>query len=182
MSDETVDQFVLKPRQRAVSCDFGVLEDDYIRDQVIDECYSSHLRAKVLFLLVKPIVCLFVCFFYFSLPSRHRISKSLLSPNTCPVRSPRFCVQGKVSSSTFLTRKEGTTDESEKHFGCYQLEHFNLYRESSVSDRSLGIVNSIYEGVIDGSLNTCLGSSLFFFFEKASLKYLLTRFRVLLFG
>ena len=90
MSDETVDQFVLKTRQRAVSCDFGVLEDDYIRDQVIDKCYSNHLRAKVLFLLVKPIVCLFVCF-YFSLPSR-RISKSLLSPNTCPVRSPRLCV------------------------------------------------------------------------------------------
>ena len=63
MSDETVDQFALKPRQRAVSCDFGVLEDDYIRDQVIDKCYSSHLRAKVLFLLVKPIVCLFVFFF-----------------------------------------------------------------------------------------------------------------------
>lgn len=62
MSDETVDQFVLKPRQRAMSCDFGVLEDDYIRDQVIDKCYSSHLRAKVLFLLVKPIVFLFVCF------------------------------------------------------------------------------------------------------------------------
>ena len=62
MSDETVDQFVLKPGQRAVSCDFRVLEDDYIRDQVIDKCYSSHLRAKVLFLLVKPIVCLFVFF------------------------------------------------------------------------------------------------------------------------
>ena len=122
------------------------------------------------FCLLNPLfVCLFVCFFYFSLPSRHRISKSLLSPNTCPVRSPRFCVQGKVSSSTFLTRKEGTTDESEKHFGCYQLEHFNLYRESSVSDRSLGIVNSIYEGVIDGSFNTCLGSSLFFFFLKKRL-------------
>lgn len=105
------------------------------------------------FCLLNPLFfCLFV--FYFSLPSHHRISKSLLSPNT--VRSPRFCVQGKVSSSTFLTRKEGTTDESEKHF--------NLHWESSVSDRSLGIVNSIYEGVIDGSLNTCLGSSLFFFF------------------
>ena len=136
------------------------------------------------FCLLNPLfVFLFVCFFfYFSLPSRHQISKSLLSPNTCPVRSPRWCVQGKLSSSTFLTRKEGTTDESEKHFGCYQLKHFNLHRESSISDRSLGIVNSIYEGVIDGSLNTCLGSSLGFFFEKASLKYLLTRFHVLLFG
>ena len=75
-------------------------------------------------------------------------------------------MQGKLSFSTFLTRKEGTTDESGKHFGCYQLEHFNVHRESSVSDRSLGIVNSIYEGVIDGRLNTCLGSSLYFFLEK----------------
>ena len=47
-SDETVDQFVYKLRQRAASCDFGVREDDYIRDQVIDKCYSSHLRSKFL--------------------------------------------------------------------------------------------------------------------------------------
>ena len=143
MSDETVDQFVLKPRQRAVSCDFGVLEDDYIRDQVIDKCYSSHLRAKVLFLLV--------CFFFFLL-----LAAVASSDLKVPIVS--------------------------QYLSCYQLEHFNLHRESSVSDRSLGIINSIYERVIDGSLNTCLGSSLYFFFEKASLKYLLTRFHVLLFG
>ena len=47
-SDETVDQFVCKLRQRAASCDFGEFEDDYIRDQVIDKCYSSHLRRKFL--------------------------------------------------------------------------------------------------------------------------------------
>ena len=48
VSDETVDQFLCKLRQRAASCDFGVREDDYIRDQVIDKCYSSHLRRKFL--------------------------------------------------------------------------------------------------------------------------------------
>ena len=47
-SDETVDQFVCRLRQRAASCDFGIREDDYIRDQVIDKCYSSHLRRKFL--------------------------------------------------------------------------------------------------------------------------------------
>ena len=26
---------------------FGVLEDDYIRDQVIEKCYSSHLTSQV---------------------------------------------------------------------------------------------------------------------------------------
>ena len=45
-SDETVDQFVCKLRKRAASCDFGEFENDYIRDQVIDKCYSSHLRRN----------------------------------------------------------------------------------------------------------------------------------------
>ena len=48
VSDETAEQFVCRLRQRAASCDFRVLEDDYIRDQVIDKCYSSHLRRKFL--------------------------------------------------------------------------------------------------------------------------------------
>ena len=47
-SAEAVDQFVSKFRQRAASCDFGVREDDYIRDQVINKCYSSHLCRKFL--------------------------------------------------------------------------------------------------------------------------------------
>ena len=63
-------------------------------------------------------------------------STRLLSRHTCPVRSPWMCVQGKISFSTFLTRNEGTIDESEKRFGCSQQEHFNLHRETSVSDRS----------------------------------------------
>ena len=93
MSDETVDQFVLKPRQRAVSCDFGVLEDDYIRDQVIDKCYSSHLRAKVLFLLV----CLL---FFFTSRCRRVIGSQspyclpilvLLSAGTFQFAPRKFC-------------------------------------------------------------------------------------------
>ena len=47
-SSETVDQFVCRLRQRAVSCDFGEQEDDYIRDQVIDKCCSCHMRRKFL--------------------------------------------------------------------------------------------------------------------------------------
>ena len=47
-SGETVDQFVCRLRQRAISCEFGAGEDDYIRDQVIDKCYSNHLRRKFL--------------------------------------------------------------------------------------------------------------------------------------
>ena len=48
LSDETLDQFVCRPRLRAASCDFGVREDDCIRDQVICKCYSSHFRRKFL--------------------------------------------------------------------------------------------------------------------------------------
>ena len=47
-SGETVDQFVCRLRQRAINCEFGGNEDDYIRDQVIDKCYSSKLRRKFL--------------------------------------------------------------------------------------------------------------------------------------
>lgn len=43
-----MDQFVCRLRQRAATCEFGVNEDDYIRDQLIDKCYSSHLRRKFL--------------------------------------------------------------------------------------------------------------------------------------
>ena len=45
---ETVDQFVYRLRQRAATCEFGANEGDYIRDQLIDRCYSSHLRRKFL--------------------------------------------------------------------------------------------------------------------------------------
>ena len=65
-----------------------------------------------------------------------------LSRHTCTVRSPSLCVQEKLLFSTFLTRNEGTTDESKKRLGCYQQEQFNLPREYSVFDSSQCIVNN----------------------------------------
>ena len=47
-NSETVDQFVCWLHQRSVSCDFGEEVDDYIDDQVIDKCCSSHIRHKFL--------------------------------------------------------------------------------------------------------------------------------------
>ena len=67
-------------------------------------------------------------------------ARQLLSRHTCPVRSPRFRVKGKLSFSTLLTRNERTTDESGKRFGCYQQDHSNLHRENSVSAQSQGVV------------------------------------------
>ena len=58
--------------------------------------------------------------------------RRLLSRHTLPVRSPSLCVQGKLLFSTFLTRNEGTADESKKRLGCHQQEQFNLPREYSV--------------------------------------------------
>ena len=46
-------------------------------------------------------------------------TRRLLSCHTCPVRSPSLCEQGKLLFSSFLTRSEGTTDESKKRLGCY---------------------------------------------------------------
>ena len=84
-------------------------------------------------------------------PSRRTVSpeflsrvrtRRLLSRHTCPVRSPSLYVQGKLLFSTFLTRNEGTTDESKKRLGCYKQEQFNLPREYSVFDGSQCIVNN----------------------------------------
>ena len=44
-------------------------------------------------------------------------TRQLLSRHTCRARSPSLCVQGKLFFSTFLSRNEGTTDESKKTFG-----------------------------------------------------------------
>ena len=68
-------------------------------------------------------------------------TRRLLSCYTCPVRSPSLCVQGKLLFSTFLTRNEGSTDESKKRLVCYQQQQFNLPREYSVFDSSQCIVN-----------------------------------------
>ena len=65
-----------------------------------------------------------------------------LSCHTCPVRSLSLCVQGKLLFSTFLTRNEGTTDQTKKRLGCYQQEQFNLPREYSVFDSSQYIVSN----------------------------------------
>ena len=45
---ESVGQFVTKLRQLAILCEFGDQVDDFIRDQVIDNCRSKRLRTKLL--------------------------------------------------------------------------------------------------------------------------------------
>ena len=69
-------------------------------------------------------------------------TRRLSSRQTCVVRSPSLRVQGKLLFFTFLTRNEGTTDESKKRLGWYQQEQFNLPREYSVFDASQCIVNN----------------------------------------
>ena len=45
---ESVGQFVTRLRQLASLCAFGGQVDDFIRDQVIDNCSSKRLRTKLL--------------------------------------------------------------------------------------------------------------------------------------
>ena len=96
------------------------------------------------FCLLNP---LFVCLFFF-LTSRCRRVIGSQSPYCLPilvlfVHQGFACkVQGKLLFSTFLTRKEGTTDESKKRLGCYQQGQFNLPREYSIFDGSQCILNN----------------------------------------
>ena len=70
------------------------------------------------------------------------LTRRLFSRHTFPVRSSRLCVRGRFLFSTFLTRNEGTTDETEKRLRCYQQEQFKLPREYSVPYGSQCIVNN----------------------------------------
>ena len=47
MEGETIDQFVCRLRQKAISCDFANV-DEAIRDQIIEKCKDSRLRRKFL--------------------------------------------------------------------------------------------------------------------------------------
>ena len=48
-----------------------------------------------------------------------------------------------------LTRNGGTTDDLGRRFRCYHHDRSNLLLDHSVYDRSQGILNDIYDGVID---------------------------------
>lgn len=45
---ETVDQSVVRLRQKADTCDFGDNRDNCIRDQIIEKCLSTTLQKKFL--------------------------------------------------------------------------------------------------------------------------------------
>ena len=68
--------------------------------------------------------------------------REFVHDGNCLATLARFVHQGKLLFSTFLTRNEGTTDESKKRLGCYQQEQVNLPGEYSVFDSSQCIVNN----------------------------------------
>ena len=86
------------------------------------------IKHKKGFVVLCPIGEQQLLFHFFSCVSKRR----LLSCHTCPVFSPRLCVQEKLSYFA-LTRNGGTTDDSRRHFGCYQLDHSNFLRRLATS-------------------------------------------------
>ncbi|CAC5388121.1 unnamed protein product [Mytilus coruscus] len=46
--NESIDSYVTRLKNLAKTCDFGTMLNDAIRDQVIDMCYSTKLRRRLL--------------------------------------------------------------------------------------------------------------------------------------
>ena len=113
-SGETVDQFVCRLRQRALTCEFGTNEDDYIRDQLIDRCYSSHLRRK--FLEKEGTVTLDDLLRVAR--SQEAVDRQLKQYSTGQVDNQVFAVGGKVDGNK--NARKGKTC-----FSCGQEGHFS---------------------------------------------------------
>ena len=47
-ADEPIDTYLTSLRELAKSCDFGTLEEEMIRDQIVEKCPSKTLRQKLL--------------------------------------------------------------------------------------------------------------------------------------
>ena len=47
-SGETVDAFATRLRRLVKTCEYGSLQDDMVRDQIVDKCLSHRLRCHLL--------------------------------------------------------------------------------------------------------------------------------------
>ena len=47
-TDEPIDAYLTSLRELAKSCDFGTLEEEMIRDQIVEKCHSRTLKQKLL--------------------------------------------------------------------------------------------------------------------------------------
>ena len=45
---KTVDRFVVDLRQTAKTCDYGVLEEDMVRDRIVVGIYSTAMKERLL--------------------------------------------------------------------------------------------------------------------------------------
>ena len=47
-ADETIDAYLTSLRELVKTCEFGTLEDEMLRDQIVEKCYSEQLKQRLL--------------------------------------------------------------------------------------------------------------------------------------
>ncbi|XP_068758051.1 uncharacterized protein [Montipora capricornis] len=128
-SEETVDQFVCRLRQRAINCEFGESENDYIRDQVIDKCYSSKLRRKFL----EKEGALTLDDLLRVARSQEAVDRQLKQYGTDQVSNQ---LTGQVNAVGDKSDGNTRSEKEKKCFSCDQEGHFSGDRKCPARDRA----------------------------------------------
>ena len=135
-SGETVDQFVCRLRQRAINCEFGGNEGDYIRDQVIDKCYSSKLRRKFLekegALTLDDLLRI--------ARSQEAVDRQLTQYSTGQVNNQLTDHVNAVGDKSDGNTRSG---KGKKYFSCDQEGHFSGDKKCPARDRACRVCGVI---------------------------------------
>lgn len=116
---ETVEQFSTRLKHLALTCEFGDMKEDLIRDQIIDKCKSHELRRK--FLLVEDLKLPKLLDIARAYEGAHAQAAKIEGPSVNPVIN-KIKAKPKSVSKPKVARERQTADA--KCYRCGKKGHY----------------------------------------------------------